>query len=283
MALLEPGDEVIIINPSFVSFIPQIYIAEPTSIIKTVDINKSDFSLPFEDIKNSITPKTKLLVINSPNNPAGYVLNEMFLSKLYRLAEEKGFYIISDEVYEKLNFSGKKHLSIGALEPDPTRVITINGFSKSHAMTGWRLGYACFPMNLFSKLLRLQQHINTNTCTFIQQAVAQVFDIEYSYLTEYNMRLLKRAERISQMISGLRKVSLVPPDAGFFAFMNIEGTKIDSNTFCSRLIEETGVATTPGIAFGTSWDDHIRISFATSEENLEKGMSLICHFIQSIK
>ncbi len=249
----------------------------------TIDINKSDFSLAFNDIEEKVSSKTKILVVNSPNNPAGYVLDESFLIQLYMLAEEKGFFIISDEVYEKLNFSGKKHFSIGSLEHEPQRVFTINGFSKSHAMTGWRLGYACFPKEIHPKLLKLQQHINTNTCTFIQQAVTQAFDIDFSYLTEYKAKLAERAERVTNMISSIDKVSLVPPDAGFFAFMNIAGTCVDSNTFCSRLIEETGVATTPGIAFGASWDDHVRISFATTKENLEKGMGLMCDFIKSLK
>jgi aspartate/methionine/tyrosine aminotransferase len=283
MALLEPGDEVIVINPSFVSFIPQLYIAEPACKVKVVNINKDDFVLDMEKLKYEISSKTKLLIINSPNNPAGYMLSEKDLKMIYTLAEERNFYIISDEVYEKLNFSNKVHASIGSFETEPQRVFTINSFSKSHAMTGWRLGYTCFPSELGQRLLKLQQHINTNTCTFIQQAVAQSFNINNDYLVEYNKKLFIRSERIIQMILKLPRVSLVPPDAGFFAFLNISRLGIDSNTFCSRLIEEKGVATTPGIAFGVLWDDHVRISFATSEEYLEKGMDLICDFIQELK
>ena len=282
MAILEPGDEAVVINPSFVSFIPQIYIAEPLCKVVTVNINKTDFSVDLQHVRDSITSRTKILIINSPNNPAGYVLNESFLTGVYNLAEKSGFYIISDEIYEKLIFSHKRHFSIGSLEPEPARVITINGFSKSHAMTGWRLGYACFPIRLSPKLLKLQQHINTNTCTFIQQAVEQAFDIDQNYLIEYNRVLLRRAERIVELISKIDNVSLVSPDAGFFAFLNISGLGLDSNTFCSKLIEETGVATTPGIAFGSSWDDHVRLSFATTEENLEMGLDLIRNYIQGI-
>jgi aspartate aminotransferase len=283
MALLEPADEIIVLNPSFVSFIPQLYIAEPYCKVIEIDINKSDFSLPIDEIRNKISTKTKLLILNSPNNPAGYVISESQLTYLFKLAENNGFYIISDEIYEKLIFEDQKQFSIGSLETEPFRVFTINGFSKSHSMTGWRLGYVCFPKTFGSKLLKLQQHMNTNTCTFIQEAMVRSFDIDQSYLKEYNLRLSRRILRLKEIISGIDTISLVTPSAGFFAFLNISKLGIDSNTFCSRLIEETGVATTPGIAFGTSWDDHVRISYATSDENLDKGISLMCEFIKSFK
>jgi len=282
MALLEPGDEVIILNPSFVSFIPQVLIAEPDATIKTVDISKSDFSIDISDIKKNISSKTKLLVLNSPNNPAGYVTEQTELDQLYQLACAHDFYIISDEIYERLMFLNKTHFSIGSFESIPERVITINGFSKSHAMTGWRLGYACFPRLLHNKLSRLQQHMNTNTCTFIQQAVSDSFGFEDSYLADYNMKLKNRCDNVIGVFNNIERISLVPPSAGFFAFLNIGGLGLDSNTFCSRLINETGVAITPGIAFGINWDDHVRISFATSESILDEGLSLMRNFISKI-
>lgn len=280
MALLEPGDEVIIINPSFVSFIPQVYIAEPQAYVKIIDVNKSDFSLPVESIKHAISSSTKLLIINSPNNPAGYVSSKEQLMELYNLAESNDFFILSDEIYEKLFFSDLSHFSIGSLESTPTRVITINGFSKSHAMTGWRLGYACFPILLRNKLLKLQQHMHTNTCTFIQMAMVEAFNSESDYLQVYNQKLSTRAKMVERAFSNISQVKLVSPKAGFFAFLNIKETGLDSNTFSSRLIEETGVATTPGIAFGHNWDDHVRISFATADKILEEGIELMCQFIK---
>jgi aspartate aminotransferase len=282
MAILEPGDEVVVLNPSFVSFIPQILIAEPEAVIKTIDVSKTDFSLDLEEIKNIVGLRTKLLIINSPNNPAGYVSSQSELEQLYQLAIDNDFYIISDEIYERLMFLNKPHFSIGSLEAVPERVITINGFSKSHAMTGWRLGYACFPRQLHSKLIKLQQHMNTNTCTFIQQAVAESFGFDDSYLTAYNVKLKGRCDGVISAFSNMAKVKLVAPSAGFFAFLNISATGLDSNTFCSRLIHETGVATTPGIAFGKNWDDHVRISFATSDDILKEGLELMCSFINNI-
>lgn len=282
MVMIQPEDEVIVINPSFVSFIPQLYIAEYNCKVVTIDVNKADFTLPIQEIAAKVTPKTKMVIVNSPNNPAGYMLSKEQLTELYQMAEEKDFYILSDEIYEKLVFDESTHFSIGSLEQAPTRVITVNGFSKSHAMTGWRLGYACFPKEFKSNLLKLQQHTNTNTCTFIQEGLSDAFFIDTTYLDDYNKKLAARIDAYNQMISRVNGVSGVAPQGGFFAFMNISELGMDSNTFCARLIEETGVATTPGIAFGENWDDHVRISFATHDEHVEKGLELIEQFLKSL-
>jgi aspartate aminotransferase len=280
--ILKPEDEVIILNPSFVSFEPQVLIAEPDCKVIKIDVNKNDFSLPLQNIENAITSKTKLLIVNSPNNPAGYMLTEVELTFLYKLAEKHNFYLLSDEIYEKLSFGCQKHFSPGALESTPKNVVTINGFSKSHAMTGWRLGYACFPQELFTDIQKLQMHINTNTCTFIQEGVAIGFDTDMSYLEAYNDKLKTRIGWYKEMLDRTTKVSGVIPEGGFFAFLNIGKTGLDSNSFCSRLIEETGVATTPGVAFGEQWDDHIRISFATDDAIVKEGIELIEKFIKNL-
>ena len=278
-ALLEPGDEVIVINPSFVSFIPQIYLAEPRAVVKVIDINKMDFSLPIEEIKNQVTSRTKAILINSPNNPAGYTSTKSELLALYELAVKHDFYIFSDEIYEKLLFPGFEFFSIGGLEQIVERVFTINGFSKSHALTGWRLGYLCFPKQFGDRLLKLQQHINTNTCTFIQQAVFDAFDMDMSFLEKYNQKLAQRAKLVSDCFNNLRGTLLVSPSAGFFAFVDISALKVDSNTFCGNLVEQTGVATTPGLAFGDQWDDHFRLSYAVHEDLLQEGLTRIQEFV----
>lgn len=281
-AILRPKDEVIILHPSFVSFVPQVLIAEPDCKVIKIDIDKKDFSLPLRKIENAITSKTKLLIVNSPNNPAGYMLTELELTFLYKLSKKHAFYLISDEIYEKLRFGNQQHFSPGSLETLPKNVITINGFSKSHAMTGWRLGYACFPQELFTDIQKLQMHTNTNTCTFIQEGVANGFDADMSYLDSYNDKLKTRIVWYQEMLERTPQVSGVLPEGGFFAFLNISKTGLDSNTFAGRLIEETGVATTPGLAFGENWDDHIRISFATDDDIVKEGLALIEKFIKNL-
>lgn len=279
MSILEPQDEIIILMPAFVSFIPQVYIAEPRAKVVEIDINKKDFSIPLEEVKSRITNKTKAILINSPNNPAGYVFTEEQLRELYELAVANDIYIISDEIYEKLIFGKQNHFSIGSLEKEVTNIITVGGFSKSFAMTGWRIGYACFPKKLSGKLLKLQQHISTNTCTFIQAGLVEALPIvDYDYLKEYNQKLNARVEKLAKMVSQNPNLFLVKPQGSFFAFLNISRLGLDSNTFCSELIKETGVALTPGLAFGKNWDDHVRISLATEDHIIDEGLALIDKF-----
>ncbi|MEN9790659.1 MAG: hypothetical protein RLZZ63_317 [Gemmatimonadota bacterium] len=281
-AVLEPGDEVVVINPSFVSFIPQVYIAEPRATVRVVDVSRADFALPMDRIAEAMGPRTKVILFNSPNNPAGYVATADEVRQLVDLAVTHDAYLFSDEIYEKLVFPGTTHRSPGSYEDAVTRVFTINGFSKSHAMTGWRLGYLCAPARFGDRLLKLQQHINTNTCTFIQQAMVDAFDADLSYLGSYATTLQRRARRVGEWLTQVPQVSVVAPQAGFFAFVDIGSLGMDSNTFCGRLIEETGVATTPGIAFGAAWDDHVRLSFAVDDAVLDEGMRRLVGFIQRI-
>lgn len=279
MSILEPEDEVIILMPAFVSFIPQVFIAEPRAKVIQIDINKKDFSIPLDELKSRITSKTKAILINSPNNPAGYIFAEEQLRELYEIAVSNDIYVISDEIYEKLVFGAESHFSIGSLEKEVNKVITVGGFSKSFAMTGWRIGYACFPQNLSDKMLKLQQHISTNTCTFIQSALVEALPlIKYDYITEYNNKLRSRVDKLAKMVSQNPNLSLVRPNGSFFAFLNISGSGLDSNTYCSELIKETGVALTPGLAFGKNWDDHVRISLATEDHFIEEGLALIDKF-----
>jgi len=283
MALLEPGDEVIVVEPAFVSFIPQLYLAEPQCEVKTIDVDPENFSLPLEKIGQLVSQKTKAIVINTPNNPAGYVAGEEVLRKLYQIAEQNDCYIISDEVYEKLIFEGRQHFSIGSLESEVDRVVTINGYSKSHAMTGWRLGYACYPAAFNSRILKIQQHMNTNTCTFVQAAVSSVGgQLDMTYLEEYCRKLQKRLALVNEAVANTSQLSLVSPDSGFFAFINISATGKASNEFCGELIERAGVALTPGVAFGKNWDDHVRLSFATDTQLLNEGLEKLVSFSEGL-
>jgi len=283
MAMLQPEDEVVIVEPAFVSFIPQIYLAEPTCKVHTVDVNSENHELPMEALAAVVNERTRAIVINTPNNPAGYVWSENQLREIYRLAEQHDCFVISDEVYEKLVFDDCTHFSIGSIESEVSRVITINGYSKSHAMTGWRLGYACYPASLNSKILKIQQHTNTNTCTFVQAALAKVGpSLDMSYLKSYCKTLQNRRDAVADVVRSSKGLSLVVPASGFFAFINIRQTGMDSNAFCGELMEKTGVATTPGIAFGKSWDDHIRLSYATDDSVLNEGMSLLQGFTQEL-
>ena len=282
MAILRPYDEIINISPCYVSYVPQIKLAEPTSVIKNVNLRKDGFTIDWESLKKSISEKTKAIVLNFPHNPTGIMITEDEVKQVYELAEEFNFYIISDEIYEKLNFSKKQHFSPGALEKEPNRVITINGFSKAFSMTGWRIGYLTANSKLIKVLSRIQQHINTNTCTFIQKAAAKALSIPTDFIDNYNLKLQKKALFLSQAFDQVDKIHAVQPEGGFFAFANIGKTGLKSDEFSSKLLQEKGVATTPGIAFGKDWDDHIRISLAANDVDFNEGITLIKEFVEEL-
>jgi len=283
MAMLEPGDEVVLLSPSFVSFLPQVLLAEPSVTVKSVSVVAGSMSIDLEQLRTAVGPKTRAIIINTPNNPAGFALQKHELESIYKLAEEFDSYIISDEVYEKLTFSDDAHVSIGSFEETVKRVITINGFSKSHALTGWRLGYACIPSQLMSRVTKIQQHMYTNTCTFVQQAVARAWEFDCKHLSGYRDLLKARVDQITQWIDTVPGLTYIAPKSGFFAFLSIESLGVTSNEFCSGLLSETGVATTPGLAFGSDWDDHFRVSYAVSDTDLQKGLEGISTYVVSLQ
>ncbi|MGE0088160.1 MAG: pyridoxal phosphate-dependent aminotransferase [Bacteroidales bacterium] len=280
MAILEPEDEVIIIEPAYVSYIPQVYLAEPKAEVKIVPLDKINYNLNLEDLAQAITPKTKVLILNTPHNPTGTMISETDLRKVFEMTYEKQIYILSDEVYDKLVFSDLNHFSIGSLEEKPERVITINGFGKSFGVTGWRIGYCCLPTKLFGKVNKLQQHINTNTSTVVQMAFDLAWPLPVGHLEEYNRKL---SARIKLYLSFLKNTSVLTgsnPKGSFFAFINISKLGMTSIEFASKLVENTGVAVTAGIAFGKEWDDHVRISLAVDDSVLIEAFKRIESFIK---
>jgi len=281
--MLEPGDEVVLLSPSFVSFMPQVLLAEPNVQVKNVSVQAGSMSIDLAQLRAEVGPKTKAIIINTPNNPAGFALERHELESIFEIAEEFDSYIISDEVYEKLTFSNNAHVSIGSFEKAVNRVITINGFSKSHALTGWRLGYACIPSQLMSRVTKIQQHMYTNTCTFVQQAVAEAWDFDCKHLTDYRNSLKSRVDQITAWVATVPELAYIPPKSGFFAFISIKPLGITSNEFCSGLLSQTGVATTPGLAFGADWDDHFRVSYAVPSADLTEGLAGITQYIDSLR
>ena len=201
------------------------------------------------------------------------------LERLLAIAEAADAHVISDEVYEKLVFGERAHASVGALEEEVRRVITINGFSKSHAMTGWRVGYATLPQAIAGRVTKIQQHVNTNTNTFVQRAIERAWDADCPHLGPYLETLRGRAARVQGWLDAVPALRGTVPDAGFFAFVDAAAVGLDSNAFCGALLEERGVATTPGLAFGRDWDDHFRLSFAVDDATLDRALEEIAAFV----
>lgn len=273
-AILEPGDEIILISPYYVSYPAMVKLAEPTAKIVNVTLAK-DFSLDAEKLKAAFNKKTKAILINTPNNPTGMVLSKEEVELVVKLAVENDAYIISDEVYEKLVYSGYKHTSFGLYQEIKDRLIICNGYSKSHAMTGWRLGYAIGAHDVIAKMNKLQQHINTNTCTFVQVGACSIYKNEPVHIAPYVAELENRINYFNTELNKLDYITGVKPKAGFFYFIDISTVGVDSNTFCADLLKKTGIACTPGIAFGPEWDDHVRFSIAVPMSTLERAVELM--------
>lgn len=273
-AILEPGDEIILISPYYVSYPAMVKLAEPTAKIVNVTLAK-DFTLDAEKLKAAFNKNTKAILINTPNNPTGMVLSKEEVELVVKLAIENDAYIISDEVYEKLVYSGHKHTSFGLYQEIKDRLIICNGYSKSHAMTGWRLGYAIGAHDVIAKMNKLQQHINTNTCTFVQVGACSIYKNEPVHIKPYVDELEARINYFDTELNKLPYITGVKPKAGFFYFIDISAVGVDSNTFCADLLKKTGIASTPGVAFGPEWDDHVRFSIAVPMSTLERAVELM--------
>lgn len=273
-AILEPGDEIILISPYYVSYPAMVKLAEPTARIVNVTLTK-DFTLDTDKLKKSFNSRTKAILINTPNNPTGMVLSKEEVELVVELAKENDAYIISDEVYEKLVYSGHTHTSFGLYQEMKDRLIICNGYSKSHAMTGWRLGYAIGAHDVITKMNKLQQHINTNTCTFVQVGACSIYKNEPVHIKPYVDELEARINYFDTELNKLLYITGVKPKAGFFYFIDISAVGVDSNTFCADLLKKTGIASTPGVAFGPEWDDHVRFSIAVPMSTLERAVELM--------
>ncbi|MBQ8971717.1 MAG: pyridoxal phosphate-dependent aminotransferase [Clostridia bacterium] len=273
-ALLEPNDEVILISPYYVSYPAMVKLAEPTAKIVNVTL-KRDFTLDIRALEQAFSVHTKAILVNSPNNPTGMVLSQAEVSHIVELARKYDAYIVADEVYEKLIYNDAGFVSFAAQAQARDRLIVCNGFSKSHAMTGWRLGYAIGVREIIGKMNKLQQHINTNTCTFVQKGACAIYRHEPDHIGPYVAELERRIAYFHEAVNALPYMKGVRPQAGFFYFVDISATGADSNAFCADLLRKTGIASTPGIAFGPEWNDHVRFSFAVPMATLERATALL--------
>lgn len=282
-AVLQPGDEIINILPCYPSYLPQIRIAEPQAIIHNIDLLRPDFSLDLNAIRACLSTRTKALILNFPHNPTGKMLNQHELNELADILSVHNCWLISDEIYERLNFSGRPHLSPGAVASLAERTITINGFSKAYSMTGWRIGYLVAKGPIMKTISKLQQHMNTNVAPFIQKAATTALEIPADFLSDYNGKLLRNASYLQNSILNSKTMALHHSEGGLFSFLNINQTGLDSDTFCSGLLQQQAVAVTPGISFGSNWNDHIRVSLATDCSSFAEGVDRLVAFSLAIQ
>ncbi|MFQ5975784.1 MAG: pyridoxal phosphate-dependent aminotransferase [Candidatus Hydrothermarchaeales archaeon] len=273
MAIINPGDEILIPEPWWVSYVPMVQLAGGKPVfISTAEEN--NFHLEAKEVKGMITEKTKAIILNSPNNPTGAVMNAYDIKEIAELCVKNDLIAISDEIYEYLTY-GAKHHSIASYRGMKKRTITINGFSKAYSMTGWRLGYAAGPEDIIKAMLRLQAHSISNATSFVQKAGVVALESSQKSVQEMVKEFKKRRNTVVKMLNEIPNVSCVNPQGAFYAFPNFSKYNKDSFKMADFLLTKAKVAVVPGGAFGDGGEGFIRISYATSMENLINGIERI--------
>ncbi|PZO22878.1 MAG: aspartate aminotransferase [Leptolyngbya foveolarum] len=276
---IEAGDEVIIPAPYWVSYPEMVKLAGGTPVIVSATA-QTDYKITPEQLKAAITPKTKLLVLNSPSNPTGMVYTRAELEAIAAVIVEADIWVVSDEIYEKILYDGAEHISIGSLNPEIfKRTIISNGFAKGYAMTGWRLGYLAGPVEIIQGASTLQSHATSNVCTFAQYGAIAALSSPSDDFAIMLSAFTQRRQAIMKMIDDINGLSYVEPKGAFYLFIDISQLGLGSVEFCDRLLTEKHVATIPGAAFGA--EGTIRISYATDMGTIERGMERLSGFVKS--
>ncbi len=278
-AVINPGDEVLIPEPSFVSYAPCAAMAGAVTVPIPLKV-ENEFRLTKEELLEHITDKTKILVLPFPNNPTGAIMEESDLKAIYEVIIERDILVMTDEIYAELTY-GKKHISIASFPGMKERTIYVNGFSKAYSMTGWRLGYACAPANIMEQMTKIHQYAimcaPTNSQYAAIKAIRDCDDEVLLMCDEYNMRRRFLLDRFSKM-----GVSCFEPFGAFYMFPNIEKFGFSSEEFATRLLKAGKLATVPGTAFGDSGEGFLRISYAYSLDTLKDGMDRFERFINGL-
>lgn len=276
--LLNPGDEVIVSAPCWTNYLQQIKMCDGVSVLVPVT-EENDFMYDICTLKDLITDKTKAIIINSPCNPTGGMLDLKTLEGIAKLAKKHDLMIISDEVYQHIVFDGNKHISISTIEGMKEHTVIIDSWSKAYAMTGWRVGYAAGPEWLVSNITKLQENVVACAATPCQYAALEALRGPQDYVDYMVSQYKERRDIIVEKLNEIPGISCKKPKGTFYAFANIKGTGMSSVDFAMKLLEEKQVVIVPGTAFGDSGEGYVRISFATSKEEIAKGMELIKEFV----
>lgn len=279
-AVVNEGDEVIIPAPYWLSYPEMVRIVggEPV-FVQTREENS--WKITPEDFENAMTPRTKMIIINSPGNPTGSLYTREELKALSEVAAEEDIYILSDEIYEKLTYDGAEHVSIASISPEAYDLtITVNGFSKAYAMTGWRLGYLAAPEPIARVIDSMQSHMTSNPCSFAQYGALAALTGDQQCVADMREEFDIRRQYMFERLTQIQGVSAVRPQGAFYVLANISALGLKSQNFADRLLSKSSVAVVPGIAFGD--DRTIRLSYATSLDVIKSGLDRIEEFCRSL-
>ena len=279
LALIDLGDEVIIPAPYWLSYPEMVKLAGGVPVILSTDI-QSGFKITPDQLRQAITPRTKLFILNSPSNPTGMVYTPDEIRAIAQVVVEQNIWVVSDEIYEKILYNGAEHLSIGAAGPEIyERTLVSSGFAKAYSMTGWRVGYLAGPVELIQAVTKIQGHSTSNVCTFAQYGAIAALESPQDCVEQMRQAFAERRQVMLDHLNAIPGLTCPKPDGAFYLFPNISKTGLTSLAFCDNLLESQQVAAIPGIAFGAN--DCIRLSYATDMATIEKGMERLSTFVQS--
>jgi aspartate aminotransferase len=280
LATCQPGDEVIIPSPYWLSYPEMVRLAGAEPIFVQAK-EENGWKITRDEFENAMTPRTKMIIINSPNNPTGAVYTREEIEGIAAVAAEEEILILADEIYEKLVYDGLEHVSIASLGPEfYDLTITVNGFSKAYAMTGWRLGYLGAPDPIAKAIDSIQSHVTSNPCSFAQKGGLAAIKGDQQSVADMRDEFDMRRQYIVERFAKIASVSIVKPAGAFYVLANISKLGLTSQNFADRLLSKANVSVVPGIAFGD--DRTVRFSYATSLDVIKKGMDRFEDFCRTL-
>jgi aspartate aminotransferase len=281
-AVIDPGDEVILFDPGWVSYAPCVELAGGVPRLVRV-LGDTTVEALRSALAEVISPRSRMIIVNTPNNPTGQVWTREMLQVLADAAVAHDLLVLSDEMYEKLIYDGHQHVSIASLPGMLERTLILNGLSKSHAMTGWRLGYMAGPEVYIREMLKIHQHSTTCAASFVQKASVAALEGPQEYTNYMVGRYRVRRDLLVGCLNEIPGIHCGTPEGAFYAFPSIAGTGLDSVSFTDRLLDAEYVAVTPGVAFGPAGEGFVRLSYANSDEMLQEGAARIGRFVASLR
>ncbi|WAS06353.1 pyridoxal phosphate-dependent aminotransferase [Gloeomargaritales cyanobacterium VI4D9] len=275
--MIQPGDEVLIPAPYWVSYPEMVRLAGGQPVVIPTE-RATGYKLTPEQLAAAVTPRSRLLILNSPNNPTGVVYQREELQALAEAILRHDLWVISDEIYEKLVYDGAEHVSIAALgEEIYARTLVCNGFAKAYAMTGWRVGYGAGSSEIISAAANLQGHSTSNVCTFAQYGALAALQGPQAELERMRQVFDERRRLMCDALAQMPGLGLAPPAGAFYVWVDIRATGLHSTQFCQQVLEQYQVALVPGRAFGD--DQHVRLSYATDQTTIAKGMARLAQYM----
>ena len=274
LALADAGDDVVMFDPGWVSYEPMARVAGAGTVRIPLD-PADNYRITRDAVESHLTSSCRLMIVNTPNNPTGRMLTREELTAVAEIAIERDMIVISDEIYEKISYDGNVHVSIGSLPGMAERTLTVNGFSKAYAMTGWRLGYVAGPNDIIRQVAKIHSHSVTCASSFGQAGAVAALEGPQDFIDSMVEAWDRRRHLIARGLNSVPGFSCPLPEGAFYALPDVSGTGLDGGIVAKRLIDEAGVGVTPGSAFGDVTRNHIRLSFANSDDSIESSIERI--------